>query len=55
MGTAVVSGSASGIGAAVRTRLERQGDRIIGIDVRDAEIEIDLSSRQGREAALAMV
>ena len=55
MGTAAVSGSASGIGAAVRTRLERQGDRIIGIDVRDAEIEIDLSDRRGREAALAMV
>ena len=55
MGTAVVSGSASGIGAAVRTGLERQGDRIIGIDVRDAEIETDLSSKQGREAALAMV
>jgi len=55
MGTAAVSGSASGIGAAVRSRLERQGDRIIGIDLRDAEIEIDLSDRQGREAAIAMV
>ena len=43
MGTTVVSGSASGIGAAVRSRLEDQGDRIIGIDVRDAEVEIDLS------------
>jgi NAD(P)-dependent dehydrogenase (short-subunit alcohol dehydrogenase family) len=55
MGTAAVSGSASGIGAAVRSRLERQGDRIIGIDVRDAEIEIDLSDRRGREAAIARV
>ena len=55
MGTAAVSGSASGIGAAVRTRLERAGDRVIGIDVRDAEIEVDLSSRQGRKDALAMV
>ena len=53
MGTAVVSGSASGIGAAVRSRLEREGDRVIGIDVRDAEILVDLSSRQGRDAALA--
>jgi NAD(P)-dependent dehydrogenase (short-subunit alcohol dehydrogenase family) len=53
MGTAVVSGSASGIGAAVRSRLERQGDRVIGIDVRDAEILVDLSTRQGRDAALA--
>jgi NAD(P)-dependent dehydrogenase (short-subunit alcohol dehydrogenase family) len=53
MGTAAVSGSASGIGAAVRSRLERQGDRVIGIDIRDAEIEADLSESQGREAALA--
>ena len=35
MGTAAVSGSASGIGAAVRSRLARQGDRVIGIDVRE--------------------
>jgi len=55
MGTAAVSGSASGIGAAVRSRLEQQGDRVIGIDVRDAEVKIDLSTRQGREAALAAV
>jgi len=55
MGTAAVSGSASGIGAAVRSRLERQGDGVIGIDLRDAEVQVDLSSRQGRETALAMV
>jgi NAD(P)-dependent dehydrogenase (short-subunit alcohol dehydrogenase family) len=55
MGTAAVSGSASGIGAAVRSRLERQGDRVIGIDVRDAEIEVDLSTERGREAAIAGV
>jgi NAD(P)-dependent dehydrogenase (short-subunit alcohol dehydrogenase family) len=54
MGTAVVSGSASGIGAAVRSRLEKQGDRVIGIDVRDAEIVVDLAQRRGRETALAM-
>lgn len=55
MGTAAVSGSASGIGAAVRARLERQGDRIIGIDVRDAEVVTDLSRPEGREAAVAAV
>jgi NAD(P)-dependent dehydrogenase (short-subunit alcohol dehydrogenase family) len=55
MGTAAVSGSASGIGAAVRSRLERQGDRVIGIDLRDAEVEADLSAKTGREAALAAV
>jgi NAD(P)-dependent dehydrogenase (short-subunit alcohol dehydrogenase family) len=55
MGTAVVSGSASGIGAAVRSRLERQDDRVIGIDLRDAEVKTDLSTREGRDAALAAV
>jgi len=55
MGTAAVSGSASGIGAAVRSRLERQGDRVIGIDVRDAEVEVDLSTGEGRQAAIARV
>ena len=55
MGIAAVSGSASGIGAAVRARLEQQGDRVIGIDVRDAEVITDLSAAKGREAALAAV
>lgn len=53
MGTAVVSGSASGIGAAVRARLEADGDRVVGIDLKDAEIAADLSSADGRRAAVA--
>jgi NAD(P)-dependent dehydrogenase (short-subunit alcohol dehydrogenase family) len=52
MGVAVVSGSASGIGAAVRKRLEAAGDRVIGVDVRDAEIRADLSTPAGRAAAV---
>jgi NAD(P)-dependent dehydrogenase (short-subunit alcohol dehydrogenase family) len=49
---AAVSGSASGIGAAVRARLEAAGDRVVGIDLRDAEVEADLSSVEGRAAAV---
>jgi NAD(P)-dependent dehydrogenase (short-subunit alcohol dehydrogenase family) len=53
MGTVAITGSASGIGAAVRERLEAGGDRVIGVDLRGAEIEADLSTRAGRDAALA--
>ena len=49
----VISGSASGIGQACRERLKAQGDRVIGIDIRDAEIIADLATREGRERAIA--
>lgn len=52
MGNAVVTGSASGIGAAVRERLEKRGDRVVGVDLRDAEVIADLSKPEGRRAAL---
>lgn len=52
MATCVVSGSASGIGAATRDRLESDGHRVIGIDLRDADVEADLSTTEGREAAI---
>jgi NAD(P)-dependent dehydrogenase (short-subunit alcohol dehydrogenase family) len=51
----VVTGSASGIGAAVRKRLEKAGDKVIGIDLRNAEIIADLSTKQGRETAIMEV
>jgi NAD(P)-dependent dehydrogenase (short-subunit alcohol dehydrogenase family) len=50
-----VTGSASGIGAAVRKRLEVAGERVIGIDVRDAEVVADLGRPAGRAAAVAGV
>jgi NAD(P)-dependent dehydrogenase (short-subunit alcohol dehydrogenase family) len=50
MGTIVVTGSAGGIGSATRTRLEKGGHRIIGVDVRDAEVVADLSTADGRAA-----
>jgi NAD(P)-dependent dehydrogenase (short-subunit alcohol dehydrogenase family) len=53
--TTVITGSASGIGAAIRARLEKAGDKVIGIDLKDAEIIADLSTREGREAAVAEV
>lgn len=55
MRTYVVSGTASGIGAAVQHRLERDGDRVVGIDLRGADIEADLGTPAGRSAAVRQV
>lgn len=53
MGLYAVSGSASGIGAAVRKHLEAGGHQVVGIDLRGAEIETDLSVAAGRARAIA--
>ena len=55
MATCVISGSASGIGAATRERLQADGFEVIGIDIRDAEVIADLSKPEERTAAVAAV
>jgi NAD(P)-dependent dehydrogenase (short-subunit alcohol dehydrogenase family) len=55
MRTICITGSAGGIGAATRTRLEKEGARVVGVDVRDAEVIADLSTPAGREAMVAAV
>ena len=55
MGTYAISGSASGMGAATRSRLEAGGHRVIGIDRRDAEVTADLGTAQGRSEAVGAV
>ncbi len=55
MGTIAITGSAGGIGGALRARLEGQGDTVIGVDVRDAEVIADLASAAGRAAMVAAV
>lgn len=55
MRTYVISGSASGIGAATARLLRQDGHRVIGIDLRDADIVCDLATVRGREQALAAV
>ena len=45
-----ITGSAGGIGGATRARLEAAGARVIGVDVRDAEVIADLSTPDGRAA-----
>lgn len=55
MTTTAITGCTSGIGAALRARLEAAGDRVVGVDVRGAEIEADLGTPAGRHAAVAGV
>ena len=53
MSVTVVTGSASGIGAAISEQLKRAGHRVIGIDRQQADIVADLSTAEGRRAAIA--
>ncbi|MCW2801014.1 MAG: reductase [Aeromicrobium sp.] len=55
MKTYVVSGGASGIGAATAALLRTNGDRVIVVDQRDADVVADLSTAAGRAAAVAGV
>jgi NAD(P)-dependent dehydrogenase (short-subunit alcohol dehydrogenase family) len=50
-----VTGSASGIGAAVTAALRAQGVRVVGVDLRDADVEADLSGEPGRARTVASV
>jgi NAD(P)-dependent dehydrogenase (short-subunit alcohol dehydrogenase family) len=53
--TVVVTGSASGLGAATKKWLREAGDRVIGVDVRDADIVADLGAPDGRRHAIDAV
>jgi NAD(P)-dependent dehydrogenase (short-subunit alcohol dehydrogenase family) len=55
MGTYAVTGAASGIGAATSQRLTAAGHRVIGVDRVDADVIADLSTPDGRRAAVAAV
>jgi NAD(P)-dependent dehydrogenase (short-subunit alcohol dehydrogenase family) len=50
--TYVVTGAASGIGAATATYLRARGDTVIGSDLRDADVIADLSTPAGRTALI---
>ena len=53
--TYVVSGAASGIGAATTTLLREQGHRVVTVDLRDADVVADLATKDGRAEAVAGV
>lgn len=48
--TSVVTGAASGIGKATKDLLEGRGERVIGVDIHNADVVADLSSAAGRAA-----
>jgi NAD(P)-dependent dehydrogenase (short-subunit alcohol dehydrogenase family) len=55
MTIAAITGSASGIGAAVKARFEAEGFETIGVDLRNADIEADLSTEAGRAKAVSEI
>jgi len=52
MGIHVVTGSASGIGAAIARRLSARGHSVLTVDLRNAQIEVDLGTSTGRQRAI---
>jgi NAD(P)-dependent dehydrogenase (short-subunit alcohol dehydrogenase family) len=52
MKTIAITGAASGIGAATARRLTDDGHRVIGVDIQACDIVADLSTREGRRAAI---
>ena len=52
MRTVAITGAASGMGAATTKKLREQGDRVITVDQRDADVIADLGTPDGRALAI---
>ncbi|WP_028047290.1 SDR family oxidoreductase [Cellulomonas sp. URHE0023] len=48
MRTVVVTGAASGIGKATKELLEDRGQRVIGVDIQESDVVVDLTTPAGR-------
>jgi NAD(P)-dependent dehydrogenase (short-subunit alcohol dehydrogenase family) len=47
--TFVITGAASGLGEAAAIRLKAKGHKVIGVDLADSDINVDLGTVQGRK------
>ena len=52
MGTYALTGGATGIGAALKEQLREQGHTVLVVDIREGDIVADLSTKEGRQAAI---
>jgi len=55
MGTFAMTGGATGIGAELKRQLQAAGHRVISVDIKEGDIIADLSTAQGRQAAISGV
>ena len=53
MKTYAMTGGASGIGSEVKKQLIQNGFKVIDVDIRDSDIIADLSTNEGRQAAIS--
>jgi NAD(P)-dependent dehydrogenase (short-subunit alcohol dehydrogenase family) len=51
----VVTGAASGIGKALTEQLRNEGNTVYGVDLRDSDITVDLTTTDGRSDLVAQV
>ena len=49
----LVTGAASGLGAVITARLRGRGERVVTVDLRDADVNADLGTVAGRRDAVA--
>ncbi len=55
MGTYVITGGASGIGAAIGRQLQAEGHKVLAVDIQQADIVADLATEAGRSEAVAAI
>ena len=52
MGTFAMTGGATGIGAELKRQLQADGHQVISVDIKEGDVIADLSTSEGRQAAI---